>query len=57
MKFNKDILKRNGVNDAWTEGELINILQSYSSWLMANNKNYTKKQYHTLEYILTSCKH
>lgn len=52
MKFNKDILKRNGFNDEWTESELINLLQSYLSWLMVNNKNYTKKQYYTLEYVL-----
>lgn len=47
MKFNKNILNRNGIK-GFKNYELINIVNYKINYLLTHNKNYTKQQYYEL---------
>lgn len=50
MKFNKEILKAQGIAD-FTNAELVKILKGKVYYLRTHNKNYTKQQYYEIQDI------
>ena len=50
MKFNKEILKAQGIADM-KNAELVKILKDKVYYLRTHNKNYTKQQYYEIQDI------